>query len=172
MKVDVYSSPTSPECQTLKEFLSSKDIPYRDHDVNADPLAAQEAAKLTGQNNVPVTVIDGQTVVGFNQPRIEQLIAQSEAAARPKFGAAVADIGKAGRKGVPIVFGAYVGRLRTGSIAEQGGLIVGDVIIQMNNHLISDAADLERFLSGIKQGDKLSIVFIRGTEVKMAEVTT
>jgi len=171
MKVDVYSSPTSPDCNTLKDFLSRKDIPYQDHDVSADPVAAQEAVKLTGQNNVPVTVIDGQIVVGFNQPRLEQLIAQAEAAARPKFGAGIANVGKAGRKGVPIVFGAYVGRIGTGSIAERVGLAIGDVIIQMNNQPISDTADLERFMAGIKQGDKLSVIFIRGTGIKTMEVT-
>jgi S1-C subfamily serine protease len=155
----------------LKEFLSRKGIPYEDHDVNTDPSAAQEAVRLTGQNAVPVTVIDGQTVVGFNQPRLEQLIAQAEASTRPKFGAAVADVGKAGRKEVPIIFGAYVGRIKTGSIAEKVGLVVGDVIIQLNNQLISGAVDLEHFMVGLKQGDNLSIVFIRGTSVKTAEVT-
>ena len=171
MKVDVYSSPTCPHCHTLKEFLSLKGIPYQDHDVSADPSAAQETIKLTGQNEVPVTVIDGQTVVGFNQPRLEQLIAQAQAASAPKFGAAVADVGKAGRKGVPIIFGAYVGRIRTGSIAERAGLAVGDVIIQLNNQPIFDATALGRFMAGVKQGDKLSVVFIRGTSVNTVEVT-
>ena len=114
----------------MKEFLSRKGISYQDHDVNSDPSAAQEAIKITGQNGVPVTVIDGQTVVGFNEPRLEQLIDQAQAAARPKFGAGIADVGKAGRKGVSIIFGAYVGRIGTGSIAERVGLAVGDVIIQ------------------------------------------
>jgi S1-C subfamily serine protease len=155
----------------LKEFLSRKGISYQDHDVNSDPSAAQEAIKITGQNGVPVTVIDGQTVVGFNEPRLEQLIDQAQAAARPKFGAGIADVGKAGRKGVPIIFGAYVGRIGTGSIAERVGLAVGDVIIQMNNQQISDTADLERFMIGIKQGDKLSVVFIRGASVNTVGVT-
>jgi S1-C subfamily serine protease len=156
----------------LKEFLSTKGIPYQDHDVNIDSVAAQEAIKLTGQNGVPVTVIDGQTVVGFNQPRIEQLIAQAQAGTPPKFGAAVADVGKAVRKGVPIIFGAYVGRIKLGSIAEKAGLAVGDVIIQLNNQAISEAADLEHFMADIKQGNRLSIVFIRGNAVNTAEVTT
>ena len=155
----------------MKEFLSGKGIPYQDHDVNSDPSAAQEAIKLTGQNGVPVTVIDGKTVVGFNEPRLEELIAQAQAAARPKFGAGIADVGKASRKGVPIIFGTFVGRIRTGSIAERVGLAIGDVIIQMNNQPISDTADLERFMAGIKQGDKLSVVFIRGTDVNTVEVT-
>ena len=134
-------------------------------------LLPRRPIKITGQNGVPVTVIDGQTVVGFNEPRLEQLIDQAQAAARPKFGAGIADVGKAGRKGVPIIFGAYVGRIGTGSIAERVGLAVGDVIIQMNNQQISDTADLERFMVGIKQGDKLSVVFIRGTGVSTVEVT-
>jgi len=116
-------------------------------------------------------VIDGHTVVGFDQPRLEQLIAQAEAAARPKFGAGIANVGKAGRKGVPINFGAYVGRIGTGSIAERVGLVIGDVIIQMNNKQISDTVDLEHFMASIKQGDKLSVVFIRGTVVNTVEVT-
>jgi S1-C subfamily serine protease len=136
-----------------------------------DSTAAQEAVKLTGQNGVPVIVIDGQTIVGFNQPRLEQLIAQAEAAARPKFGAGIANVGKEGRKGVPIVFGAYVGRIGTGSIAERVGLAIGDVIIQMNKQKISDTTDLEHFMTGIKQGDKLSVVFIRGTVVNTVEAT-
>ncbi len=155
----------------MKEFLSRKGIPYQDHDVSTAQLATQEAVKLTGQNNVPVTVIDGQTVVGFDQSRLEQLIAQAQAAARPKFGAGIGDVGKAGRKGVPIIFGAYVGRIGTGSIAERVGLAIGDVIIQMNNKQISDTADLERFMAGIKQGDKLSVVFIHGTGINTVEVT-
>lgn len=156
----------------MKEFLSSKGISYQDHDVSTDSLAAQEAVRLTGQNEVPVTVIDGQTVVGFNQPRLEQLIDQAQASTPPRFGAAVADVGKAAAKGVPIIFGAYVGRIKPGSIAEKAGLAVGDVIVQLNNQVISNAADLEHFIADIKQGNKLSIVFIRGNTVNTAEVTT
>ena len=92
-------------------------------------------------------------------------------ACSPEYGAGIANVGKAGRKGVPIIFGAFVGRIGTGSIAEKVGLAVGDVIIQMNNQPISDTADLERFMAGIKQGDKLSVIFIRGTGVNTAEVT-
>jgi S1-C subfamily serine protease len=48
---------------------------------------------------------------------------------------------------------------------------IGDVIIQMNNEQISDTVDLEYFMASIKQGDKLSVVFIRGTVVNTVEVT-
>ncbi len=157
----------------MKEFLSSKGIPYQDHDVSSDPLAAQEVMKLTGKNEVPVTVIDGQTVVGFDQPRLEWLIAQSpgQAGTPVKFGAAVADVNKAGKKDIPINFGAYLGKIKPGSIAEKAGLAVGDVIIQFNNQGVSRAAHLELLIAKIKQGDKLSIVFLRGNIVNTADVT-
>jgi len=156
----------------LKEFLSSKDIPYQDHDVSTDSLAAQEMVRLTGQNGVPVTVVDGQTVVGFDQPRLEGLISQAKANTPFKFGAAVADVRTAAKKEVPIVFGAYVGRIMPNSIAEKAGLAVGDVIIQLNNQGVSRAAHLEVLLVKMKQGEKLSIVFIRGNTVNTTEVTT
>jgi len=64
--------------------------------------------------------------VGLDQPRLEQLIAQAEAAAAPSSERESPNVGKAGRKGVPINFGAYVGRIGTGSIAERVGLVIGD----------------------------------------------
>jgi S1-C subfamily serine protease len=149
----------------LKEFLSRKSIPFQEHDVTQDYLAGQEVLKLTGQNAVPVTVIDGQVVVGFDELRLEQLLIQTQGSASPKFGAAIADVSKVGKNEVPITFGAYVGRIRPSSIAERAGLIVGDVIIQINKLPISNANDLGNVIAGIKRGDALSLVFIRGTSV-------
>ncbi len=171
MKIDVYSTQTWPHCHTLKEFLSSTGIPYQEHDVNIEPGAAQEVTRLTGQMGVPVTVIDGQVVVGFDQPRLEWLIAQAPNNIPLKFGAAVADIGKSGRKDLPIKFGAYVGNIKPDSIAEKSGLEPGDIIIQFNNQGVSRAAHLEVLFAKIKPGDKLIIVFIRGNLINTAEVT-
>jgi S1-C subfamily serine protease len=156
----------------LKEFLSRKGIPYQEHDVSKDPLAGQEIVKLTGQNAVPVTVIDGQVVVGFDELRLEQLIIQTQGTAAPKFGAAVADVTKTGRRETSLQFGAYIGRITPNSIAEKTGLGIGDIIIQMNNQPILNAADLGRVMAGIKQGDKISIVFIRNTNIINKEIET
>jgi hypothetical protein len=42
---------------------------------------------------------------------------------------------------------------------------------QLDGLAISTAADLEKFMLEIKQGDEISIVFIRGNSVITAEVT-
>jgi S1-C subfamily serine protease len=155
----------------LKEFLSSKGITYQDHDINIDPNAVQEVVKLTGQNGIPVTKIDEQIVVGFDRPRLEWLIAQSSASTPIKLGVAVADVDKSGRNDLPIIFGAYIGRMKPGSVAEKAGLSVGDIIIQFNNQGVSRARHMELLLAKIKQGDKLNIVFIRGNTVTSSEIT-
>ena len=41
----------------------------------ADHTAAGEMVRISGQRGVPVIVIDGQVVVGFDRSRLEQLLA-------------------------------------------------------------------------------------------------
>lgn len=40
--------------------------------MSADPAARDEMVALTGRNAVPVIVIDGEPIVGFNGPKIEE----------------------------------------------------------------------------------------------------
>ena len=54
----------------VKEFLSQKGISFREVDVSRDPAAAQELLNKTGRSAVPVTVINGQTIVGFDRIRL------------------------------------------------------------------------------------------------------
>jgi glutaredoxin 3 len=61
-------------CRKTKEFLSSKGITYREVNVAEDLEGREELLRSTGQLAVPVTVIDGEAVVGFNRPRLVQLL--------------------------------------------------------------------------------------------------
>ncbi|MFC2035630.1 glutaredoxin family protein [Chloroflexota bacterium] len=49
----------------VKEFLSQKRVSYKEYDVSQDHNAARELVNRTGQMGVPVTIIDGQTIIGF-----------------------------------------------------------------------------------------------------------
>jgi glutaredoxin len=51
----------------VKEFLSQRGIGFKEYDVSRDPSAAQELVRSTGQMGVPVTVINGQAIVGFDR---------------------------------------------------------------------------------------------------------
>jgi len=126
--------------------------------------------RLTGQLGVPVTVIDGQVVVGFNRPHLEQLLASS-GGQRPHLGLKVADAGKVaqGTGGVP-VFGALVGAVAPGSLGERAGLRNGDIITELNLWPIRGAEDLERAMGELSPGSRVTIVYLRGQETLRAEI--
>ena len=61
-------------CRRTKEFLSSRGVAYRDVNVAEDLEGREELIRRTGQLAVPVTVIDDEVVVGFNRPRLTELL--------------------------------------------------------------------------------------------------
>ena len=57
----------------MKEFLSERGIEYTERDVALDDDAMAELDAL-GVWTTPVTVINGEIVVGFDQPKLERLL--------------------------------------------------------------------------------------------------
>jgi S1-C subfamily serine protease len=152
----------------VKEFLSQRGVGFQERDISRNPIFAQELVNNTGQMGVPVTIIDQQAVIGFDRARLEQLLTQKQGGQRLSFGASIADASKiTAKQGTGITLGAYVGRVRTGSVAERIRLASGDIIIELNMKNIANASDLERALSGLSRGSRLSLVFLRGNK-KMA----
>jgi glutaredoxin len=43
-------------------------------DVSSDQRAAEDLVRRTGQQGVPQTDINGEIVVGFNQPKLKELL--------------------------------------------------------------------------------------------------
>jgi len=156
----------------VKEFLSQKGLAFKELDVSRDGAAAQQLINRTGQMAVPVIVIDGQTIIGFDRARLEQALSQRQQAGRPPFGAAIADASKImARQGSAIRPGAYVGSVRPGSVAEGAGLAQGDIILELNRQSIANAADLEHALSRLNKGSRFSLVYLRGDRTLSAEGT-
>ena len=60
-------------CGKVKEFLSQKGIDFVERNIANDPTALTELEKL-GFMTTPVTVIDGEVVVGFNPKKIQELL--------------------------------------------------------------------------------------------------
>jgi glutaredoxin len=55
------------------EFLSQKGVPFVEKNVRADQAALKELIDL-GYQSTPVTLIDGEAVVGFDQTKLSQLL--------------------------------------------------------------------------------------------------
>jgi len=59
-------------CGKVKEFLSQNKIEFVDRNI-ADEAALPELEKL-GYMTTPVTVIDGEVVVGFDRDKLQKLL--------------------------------------------------------------------------------------------------
>ena len=60
-------------CVKVKEFLSQNNIDFTDRDLTKDESALAELEKL-GYMTTPVTIIDGEAIVGFDRARLEKLL--------------------------------------------------------------------------------------------------
>jgi len=57
MNITIYSRQGCAPCNSLKQFLNKKNVPFITRDVD-EPDAAAEAYAYTGLSTVPVTVIE------------------------------------------------------------------------------------------------------------------
>lgn len=60
-------------CVRVKEFLSRRGVEFTERNVVEDEAALAELEKL-GVFTTPVTVIDGEVVIGFDQARLDALL--------------------------------------------------------------------------------------------------
>lgn len=73
-QVVVYSTPTCSWCNTLKSYLRTNNIGFRDIDVSKDEKAAQEMVRRSGQQGVPQSIMNGQLIIGFDKNKIDQIL--------------------------------------------------------------------------------------------------
>ena len=140
---------------------------YTEFDVSRDQRAAEEMVKASGQMGVPVIVIDGQVVVGFDRGRLQALLDGGKV----YFGLKVADADRIAQKqGAIPVFGAVIGEVARGSLGEKAGLNPGDIITEISSRRISNAADVEKAMGELKPGSIVTILFLRGSETRKSEI--
>lgn len=73
--VVVYTSSTCPYCTLAKDYLKEKGVEYTEKNVTTSREARQELMEK-GHTGVPVIVIDGQEIVGFDKARMENLLSE------------------------------------------------------------------------------------------------
>ena len=74
--VTIYSTPTCHYCHMAKEFFDANGVQYTDHNVAEDQSKREEMVELTGQMGVPVIKIDDQIMVGFNEAKLKETLAE------------------------------------------------------------------------------------------------
>ena len=80
-------------------------------------------------------------------------------------------IPEAQRAGQAQEFGLLIVRVEPGSPAQQGGLLLGDVLIALDGVTLSDTDDLQALLSGDRVGQAIPVTVLRGGGVQTLQVT-
>jgi glutaredoxin-like YruB-family protein len=73
-KVVVFSTPTCSFCNQAKRYFKEKNIRFVDVDVSKDQSGARDMMRRTGQMGVPVILINNKAIVGFDKPKINQIL--------------------------------------------------------------------------------------------------
>lgn len=72
-KVIVYMADWCPWCHRVMEFLKEHDVEFEARNVE-ERQYAQESMEKSGQTGIPVTLVDGEVVVGYDVDRLKELL--------------------------------------------------------------------------------------------------
>lgn len=74
MTVKIYTTPICHWCMKVKEFFKENNIEFTEVDVSKNPTAAHEMVDKSGQMGVPVIDVKGEILVGFNEPKLREVL--------------------------------------------------------------------------------------------------
>lgn len=73
-EVKIYSTPTCHFCHMAKDFFKENNVAFTDYNVAEDSQKREELIEKSGQMGVPVIFIGDDMVIGFNKPKIVELL--------------------------------------------------------------------------------------------------
>lgn len=76
-KVVMYTTQTCGYCKMAKAFFSENNISFEEYDVGMDAQKRQEMFDKSHQMGVPVITVGDSVVIGFDKPRLSELLGLS-----------------------------------------------------------------------------------------------
>jgi len=73
-KITVYSSPDCAYCYTVKGYLEDNGFEYEEINIYEDTQAYDKMVEISGQKNVPVTVIGDDVLIGWNKEKFKEAL--------------------------------------------------------------------------------------------------
>ena len=73
--VTIYSTPTCHFCHAAKEFFAANGVTYTEYNVGSDLPKRKEMIEKSGQMGVPVITVGKDLIVGFDEPKLRELLA-------------------------------------------------------------------------------------------------
>ncbi|OHB16622.1 MAG: NrdH-redoxin [Parcubacteria group bacterium RIFCSPLOWO2_01_FULL_40_65] len=72
--VKIYTTSTCVYCRGAKEYFEKKGVEYEEINLSEHSDRIQEMIQISGQMGVPVILIDGKVIVGFNLAAINEAL--------------------------------------------------------------------------------------------------
>ena len=72
--VEIYTTPMCAYCKMAKDYFKKNNISYSEYDVSKDVAKQQEMIAETHQFGVPVIIINGKIVLGFDRAKIDKFL--------------------------------------------------------------------------------------------------
>jgi glutaredoxin-like YruB-family protein len=72
--VHIYTTETCGYCKMAKDYFQKNNVAYEEYDVGRDLAKRQEMLDKSGQMGVPVITVGDDLVVGFNKPKLAELL--------------------------------------------------------------------------------------------------
>lgn len=76
--ITVFTQPGCPTCTQVKSYLKARGLVFDERDVRADDAALQEL-QHRGYAATPLTLVDGQEILGVNRAKFEQALGSRQA---------------------------------------------------------------------------------------------
>ncbi len=73
-KVIVFTSPYCSWCKRVKSYLHQNRIRFTEVDVTKNSSAVRDIVRRTGQQGIPVTLVNNRPVIGFDRAKLDRLL--------------------------------------------------------------------------------------------------
>jgi len=77
-EIKIYSQPTCPACNEVKEYLKSRGIAFTDYDILSDDKALNEMLNVHKVRVTPLILIGDKKVIGFDAEELEKVLAENK----------------------------------------------------------------------------------------------
>lgn len=71
-RIEIYTTPTCPDCHRLKGWLNAMALHFVEHDLS-HPAISDEAKRRTGMRIAPITIIEGEVITGRAAEQIKRI---------------------------------------------------------------------------------------------------
>jgi glutaredoxin-like YruB-family protein len=74
--IRVFSQPTCPACNELKDYLKKKGVDFEDMDVTSNRVALDEMIKVHKVRVTPLLLAGDKKIIGFDPVEVDKVLAE------------------------------------------------------------------------------------------------